>query len=198
MAKKIAKVPIIVKPEFLVILAFTLLVFPFQWITAWILASLFHEFCHYIALRLSGCSVFQIQVSLNGAVMDTDLTDETREILCALAGPVGGLLLIFAGRWCPRLALCGLFQSAYNLIPIYPLDGGRAVSGVLRKLFSNVVAKRIQKVLEYSFLLLFILLGLYSALRLKLGLIPLIFAFILVIKNKLGKCTCKELPLGVK
>ena len=179
-------------------MALSFLIIPIQWIAAWIVASIFHEGCHYIALRLSGCRIFRIQVSLNGMVMDTDLSDKSREILCALAGPLCGLLLIIIGRWFPRVALCGIFQSVYNLIPIYPLDGGRAVSGILRKLFSEATAKGIQMWLENGVLLVFLIFGLYSALHLKLGLIPLIFAFILIMKNKRGKCTCKERPLGVK
>lgn len=198
MDKKVGKFLISVKPEYYIILALSLLVIPIQWISAWMIASIFHECCHYIALKLSGCRLFRVQVSLNGIVMDTDLADESREIFCALAGPLGGLLLILVGRWCPRVALCGTFQSVYNLIPIYPLDGGRAACGILRKLFAEKTSKQIQKWLENSVLLVFLLLGIYSALCLKLGLIPLVLALILILKNKQGKCTCKERTLGVK
>lgn len=198
MVKRISKLRIVVKPECFVILALLLLTIPIQWITAWMVASLFHECCHFAALRLSGCRIFRVQVGLNGAVMDTDLSDVNSEILCALAGPIGGLLLILVGRWCPRIALCGLFQSIYNLIPIYPLDGGRAVCGILRILFSEATSKRIEIRLEKGILLLFLLLAVYLALCLKLGLIPLLLAIILILKNKRGKCTCKERALGVK
>ena len=54
------------------------------------------------------------------------------ELLCALAGPFGSLLLALLLRHVPELAICGLIQGVYNLLPLYPLDGGRA----LRCLFS--------------------------------------------------------------
>ena len=184
MGKKLTKTHVSIKTEYFIILALALLIIPFWWIMAWIIASVFHELCHYAALRLSGCRIFRIKVGLNGTVMDTDLSGNSREIMCALAGPIGGLLLLFIGRWFPRVAICGLFQSTYNLIPIYPLDGGRAVHSVLNKLFSESTAGHIERWLETGILVLFVLLGLYAAFCLKLGLIPLLFAVILVIKNK--------------
>lgn len=193
-----SNISISVKPEYYIVLAMTLLLIPFKWICAWIIASLFHELCHYAALRFSGCRLFRIQIGINGTVMDTDLFGNTKEILCALSGPAGSLLLILTGRWFPRLAVCGLFQCAYNLIPIYPLDGGRAVRSFLHKIFSEERSQLIEKWVENSVLILFLLMGLYAAFCLQLGFIPIIFSIILIIKNKWGKCTCKERSLGVK
>ena len=192
MGRKLAKLSITVKPEYFIMLALGLLIIPFQWIIAWITASTFHEFFHFFALRLSGSRIFEVQVGLNGTVMDTDLFGDLKEILCALAGPIGSFLLILIGRWCPRLAICGFFQCAYNLIPIYPLDGGRVIRSIMRNFFSDPKSLQIEMWLENSVLLLFLLLGLYAFFCLKLGLIPLIFAVILMMKNKQGKCTCKE------
>lgn len=198
MAKRPGKIQITAKPELLMVLAAALLIIPIPWIAAWILATLFHEFCHFVAIKLSGCRIFQVQLGLNGAAIDTDLTDDMKEVLCALAGPLGGLLLLLTGRWFPRVALCGLFQSLYNLIPVYPLDGGRAVRGIARKLFSEPKAEQIEKWFENCILLVFLFFGAYSSLCLKLGLMPLLFSIILIVKHKRGKCTCKERSLGVK
>ncbi len=198
MLKSHKKICISVKTEYYFIAALALLQIPFKWIVAWFFASVFHELCHFTGLRLCGCRVFRILVGVNGTLMDTDLCDDTKEILSALSGPVGSFALIFAGSWFPRLAVCGLFQCAYNLIPIYPLDGGRAFRSCLHKLFSEKTSRQIEIWVENSVLILFLLLGMYCVLCLKLGLIPLLFAGILIIKNKWGKCTCKEQPLGVK
>lgn len=190
--------PISVKPEFCIVLAITLLIFPVQWVLAWVMASAIHELCHYTALRLSGCRVFRVQINSNGAVMETDLLSSTREILCALAGPLGGFALLLVAKWFPRLAICGCFQALYNLIPIFPLDGGRAVRCMLKKYFPDAKGERIENWLENGILLIFLLLGGYSALWLDLGLIPLIFAVILIIKNKKVKFTCKARSFGVE
>lgn len=198
MVNKRSNIYISVKPEYYILFAFSLLLIPFKWIFAWMIASIFHELCHYVALRLCGCRLFRIQVGVNGTVMDADLFGNTKEILCALSGPVGSFMLILTGRLFPRLAVCGFFQCTYNLIPIYPMDGGRALRSFLHKLLSEQRSLQIEKWIENIVLILYLLLGLYASLCLKLGFIPIIFAVILIMKNKKGKCTCKEGPLGVK
>ena len=57
-----------------------------------------------------------------------------REVVCILAGPLGGLSLLLLCRRFPRVAICGMLQSVYNVLPIYPLDGGRALRGILGRL----------------------------------------------------------------
>ena len=54
-----------------------------------------------------------------------------RELICILAGPAASLLLLCLARIFPRVAICGLIQGCYNLLPIAPLDGGRALHCLL-------------------------------------------------------------------
>lgn len=189
---------VIIKPAFCIVLALTLLILPIKWIFAWICASAFHELCHYGALKLSGCKVLRMQIDVNGAVMDTDLLTCSQEILCALAGPLGGLSLLLIARWCPRIAICACFQSLYNLIPLFPLDGGRVVSCVIDKLFSEAKGKKVKIILENTVLSVFLLLGGYAAFVWKLGMLPVFFAVILIVKNKIVKISCKQPALGVE
>lgn len=192
------KVPIFIKPEFCIILALTLLILPVKWIFAWIIASAFHELCHYIALKLSGCKVLHVQINFNGAIMETDILTCTAEILCALAGPLGGFSLLLIAKWVPLVAICGCFQSLYNLIPIFPLDGGRAVACVLKRIFPGTQGERIKSIWDSCILLAFVFGGIYAAIFLKLGVIPLLLAVILVLRNKIVKTSCKQRPLRVK
>lgn len=198
MQKNSCRVTVLIKPEFCIVLALTLLILPLRWVIAWLCASAFHELCHYAALRLSGCKVFRIQVDLNGAVMETDILRCSREVLCAMAGPAGGFALLIVARWFPRLAICSCFQALYNLIPIFPLDGGRAVSCVLRKLFSDNKSWAIQNGIENAVLFAVLVLGLYASFVLKLGVIPLLFSGVLIFRNKKIKTSCKERLLRVK
>ena len=57
--------------------------------------------------------------------------DETLAGNCTICGPLGSFLLFISIRYFPRLALCGLIHGLYNLMPIYPLDGGRIVKCLL-------------------------------------------------------------------
>lgn len=57
--------------------------------------------------------------------MDLSPMTAPREAVCALAGPLGSFVLVSLGKYWPELALMALGQGIFNLIPVYPLDGGR-------------------------------------------------------------------------
>lgn len=115
--------------------AFLLLLVPLQWVLAAVLAALIHEGCHVLAIFLCGCHVLSIRVSVGRTVIETNVSDDLRELLCAMAGPVGSLLATALCRPFPELALCAGVQGLFNLMPVYPLDGGRAVRCGLMMLF---------------------------------------------------------------
>lgn len=50
-----------------------------------------------------------------------------RNVLCILAGPCLGALPLLAMKWIPRTAVCSLVLTVYNLVPLWPLDGGRVL-----------------------------------------------------------------------
>ena len=111
--------------------AMLLLTLPLQWVAAACLAAVFHELCHIGAIYLTGGQVYRLQIGMGGARIQTDFSCPGQELICALAGPAGSLLLLLLYRKCPRLALCGAVQGFFNLIPVYPMDGGRALSCIL-------------------------------------------------------------------
>ena len=126
-----------------VLLALALLVLPISWLLAAVTAALFHELCHGAAAVALGGSLGEIRLGERGATMEVGGLSNGRELLAAAAGPVGSLGLLLLGRFFPRLALCGLVQGLYNLLPIYPLDGGRILFCLIRFRHSEGVALKI-------------------------------------------------------
>ena len=101
------------------------LILPLQWLIAMVLAAAVHELCHLICLKLCGISVYGIHVGLHGAAIQTAIVSPAQELLCAAAGPLGSFLCLIFARFFPLLALCAFWQGIYNLLPLYPFDGGR-------------------------------------------------------------------------
>ena len=119
---------------FWVVLGLMLLLFPVRVLMGVLLAAITHELGHLAAIRLTGGMVRRVCLRAGGAVIETAPMSPGREVLCALAGPAAGALTVLCWRSFPELALAGLAQTAFNLLPIYPLDGGRVVRNICCKL----------------------------------------------------------------
>ncbi len=159
-------------------LAALLLFAPFPLVGAILIAAVFHELCHIAALALLGHPVQGISICATGARIRTEPLPAFHEIICALAGPLGALLLLLFARWFPLVAVCALIQSVYNLLPIYPADGGRALRcgiclmGLGDKVFEGI---------EIIMVSLFLALGIWGTFRWRIGPIPLALSLCLVI-----------------
>ena len=180
-----------ITPEACIAGAAIVLLVPLPLASAWILAAVWHELCHCLALKLCDKHIHEIVIGHNGAEMKTELLANTESVLCALAGPAGGFSLMLLVDFFPLLSLSGLLQSAFNLLPIYPLDGGRALHGLgnllLPARFSNLLCDSVAVLLW----MMVISLSLYSMVVLKLGILPLLFVIYFVVLTKKRKIPCK-------
>lgn len=92
-----------------------------------------HELSHVLALRLLGQRITGLRMEAQGLCIGYSGTcTPFGHILAALAGPVGGTvyaLLSFSRiSWLKESARLSLLLTAFNLLPILPLDGGRVFS----------------------------------------------------------------------
>lgn len=119
---------------FWLVSALMLLLFPLRFLLGVLLAAAVHECGHLLAIRLVGGQVRCIRLRPGGASIEAAPMEPGKEALCALAGPAAGALTVLAWRSFPELALAGLVQTIFNLIPIYPLDGGRVARNICCKI----------------------------------------------------------------
>lgn len=112
-------------------LALAVLLLPLKWILCAILAAVVHESAHIVTLILLGANVSGICIGINGTVIDCWIPDKKREILSILAGPAGSFLMLLFRNVLPELSACAVIQGFFNLLPVYPLDGGRILKILL-------------------------------------------------------------------
>jgi len=106
------------------------------------LAALAHEAGHAVLIYVLGGRVFEAELTVGGACIHHSLEDRGwRDMVVAIGGPAFNILsaVIFAGRE----GLAGVFAASslllgiYNMLPVYPLDGGRILKAALRKYKSS-------------------------------------------------------------
>ena len=142
MRKKLVRID----PGFYFLTGTAILLIPIRWVFAWAVAVLIHEISHILLLYLLGKKVYEIRIGTFGAKICTQQLSGFGGILCVLAGPIGGALPILFGRMVPRIAICAAILSAVNLLPIYPLDGGRVIGILFTKIAERVSSYRSRRI----------------------------------------------------
>jgi Zn-dependent protease/CBS domain-containing protein len=143
-----------------------------------------HEFGHILAARRYGIQSPEITLLPIGGVasMQRLPSDPRQELVVALAGPavnlvIGGALVLAVGSLRPgeleqidnphlslmgRLAAANLFLAVFNLIPAFPMDGGRVLRALLAMRISGPLATEIAAKVGQAFAIGLGFLGLFG------------------------------------
>lgn len=170
--------------------AFMVLILPLKWIAAAFIAAVVHELCHIFVLKLFRGNITDVSVYWNGCMIETDMIGEIGRFFSILAGPVGSLSLLFLHKMAPRIAICGLIQGIYNLIPLMPFDGGRILYEILTLISperEEEIMHTIEIFIRIAFLALVLLMTIYQLLPPVPGLLLLISN----IRHAVRKFPCK-------
>lgn len=110
-----------------------------------------------------------------GAKMETGPLPYGTEATAAFAGPMMNLFLFFLTRRAlPILALVNLGLFCFNLLPFYPLDGGRVLRCLLRRHFSFATSLSVERWCSVLGLVVLGLMAAYGSLCLRMGAWPLL------------------------
>lgn len=144
------RVKLKVKPSFWAFLAISVLFRQGFFALNYAIAVVLHELAHYIVASKLFYHCKEIQVSIFGAVLYGDFADVTARdrIKIAVAGPLVNVILAVV-----CLALWWIAPESYyfsenfftanvsiaciNMLPCYPLDGGRTLTGLLEAKLGN-------------------------------------------------------------
>lgn len=128
--------------------ALLIMTVPVKWLFASVMAAMVHELGHICAVRLCGGEIRNVEIRLGSVCMHSAPMRPWCSIACIAAGPVMSFALVPLIRFAPRVAICGLVQGLYNLLPIMPLDGGRLLRELTGLLWKPKTASIICKAVE--------------------------------------------------
>lgn len=143
-----------------------------------------HEFGHILTARRFGISSPEVTLLPIGGVANVDHMPEKpyQELLIALAGPavnivIASCLLLFLGAvdatalvhldnpkfgLIERLAATNLFLAVFNMVPAFPMDGGRVLRAALAMWIGKEKATRIAALIGQGFAFVLGFLGLFG------------------------------------
>lgn len=149
-----------IDPLFVIIWAWIFCVFGWLYGISYFLAVLLHELGHYFVAKFLGYKLNKFSLTSYGVSLsyfDQNI-DERDEIKIALAGPLINLVTAFCavGFWwvfpsfyffTSQFVLVSVVLALGNLLPCYPLDGGRVFVCLSR----HYLGQKLARICTYSF-----------------------------------------------
>lgn len=143
-----------------------------------------HELCHSLVIRAYGMPMKGITLFIFGGVaeMGDEPSSPKIEFLMSIVGPLSSIVIGFVfyglfligihGAWPMQVnavleyvSVINILLAGFNLIPAFPLDGGRILRSILWKVWDDIVrATRVSSFIGSAFGYVLVALAIYSLL----------------------------------
>lgn len=170
---------------FIIIFALTHQIEIYGWI---MLFAFIHELGHMFAgiilkLKPKSLSFMPFGISITFETYEYEKLIEIKKILIAIAGPLTNLIVCIITAFLhiedktkELIIYSNILIGLFNLIPLYPLDGGRILKGMIRLKYEKIQSDRI--VNKISNILIIVLTAIASIMILYLKNIAILFVII--------------------
>ena len=169
------------------------------------LFAFIHELGHMIAgiilkLKPKSLSFMPFGISITFETYEYKKLIEIKKMLIAIAGPLTNLIICVIvpflnvdARIKDIITYSNILIALFNLIPLYPLDGGRILKGIIRLKYDNIKADGI--INKISNILIIILTAISSVLILYFKNVAILFVLIylwIIIANENRKYNIRK------
>lgn len=161
--------------SFLILMLFSLFLGLFKILFSYFFFLCLHECVHAFVGKKLGYGLGKIELSASGAILDAseDEFSFKDEILIAISAPLFNLLVAFlliavwwiypeSYNFLQDEVVVNLAIFAFNILPFFPLDGGRVLLGFLSKKNDRKFAVKICKTITFVFSILLFLMFVFS------------------------------------
>ena len=87
-----------------------------------------------LGLKPKSLKIMPFGVSILFETYKTKKQTQTKKMFIAIAGPVVNIIIAIVGwlfEWQVEIIYANILIAIFNLLPIYPLDGGRIINAIL-------------------------------------------------------------------
>ena len=180
-------------PSFLLLVVICLISNQFILLINYLMALLFHELAHFIVAFRRGYELKLFKLDISGLSIElNESLDEQDNFAVNIAGPACNLflcLICFAIYWIiPQsvkflntFCMASFALAIFNMLPIYPLDGGKIFRALIK---SDKAYKIVDRIIRYSFCVLFFVLFIFSCFNKTNFMLIVVSLFFLISKPK--------------